>query len=157
MYDEVMQLIALAKNDEQYFKRIEQLKQMQLELAQVKEIAKTLGEADMHLANARQQAQEALSKAEEEAKEVKAKASLYLEEQINLTASMKVLKDELKQEKENLKKQVQVSKQVELDALASIKEHRELTALRNKEVEDAQKLRQSLESKYSQIKSIFNS
>ena len=50
MYDEAMQLIALAKNDEQYFKRIEDLKQRQLELVHVMEIVRVFNEVDMHMA-----------------------------------------------------------------------------------------------------------
>ena len=75
MYDEVMQLIALAKNDEKYFQRIEELKQKQLEVAQVLEIAKTLGEADKHLALARQKASDILDEAAIEAKKLKEKES----------------------------------------------------------------------------------
>jgi len=97
MYDEVMQLIALAKNDEQYFKRIEDLKQRQLELAHVMEIAKTLNEADMHMAKAKQEAEIIIKEAEQEAVEIKNTATSIIAENKGVLEKNKAKALELKE------------------------------------------------------------
>jgi len=156
MYDEVMQLIALAKNDEKYFKRIEELKEKQMELAQVMEIAKTLGEADKHLAMARQQAEAILEAAKKEAEELKVTAKAYIEEQKALSLKIKGVKDELNVKVESaLKKAADLkAKEDELDK--AIKEHHTLTAARTVEYEASLKVKQSFENKLKQMREIAN-
>jgi len=154
MYDEVMQLIALAKNDEQYFKRIEDLKKQMLELAQVKEIAKTLGEADMHLANARQKADILLNEARLEAVQIKESATQYITDQkstLDKTRQKKAFVDQKEQEVLEKLKTLEV-KEEEMNK--SIKEHRELTALRNEELEKSQKVKAEFELKLKKLKEI---
>ena len=156
MYDEVMQLISLAKNDEMYFKRIEDLKQQMLELAQVKEIAKTLDEADKHMAMARQRAAEIIADAEAEAKVIKSNADLVVTEAKATLAKAKEKKaanDKTELDLAELIKQTQ-SKQAEMEE--SIKEHRTLTALRSEEMDKANKARTTFESKMKQVREIIN-
>ncbi len=156
MYDEVMQLIALAKNDEKYFKRIEELKEKQMELAQVMEIAKTLGEADKHLAMARQQAEALVEAAKKEAAELKATANAYIEEQKALSLKIKGVKEELNAKVEAANKKVADLKAKE-DALdKAIKEHRELSVARSAEYEAALKTKTLFETKLKQMREIAN-
>ena len=156
MYDEVMQLIALAKNDEKYFKRIEELKEKQMELAQVMEIAKTLGEADKHLAMARQQAESLLEAAKKEVDEIKSKAVAYVEEQRQLAVKIKTVKSELdkKDEALNLRASKLQAKEEELEK--AIKEHRELSVARSAEYEAALKTKTLFENKLKQMREIAN-
>lgn len=156
MYDDLMQLIALAKNDEQYFKRIEDLKQMQLELGQVKEIAKTLGEADLYLANARQRAEAEREKVEKECNELRESAIAYVEEQKKLLEEAKALKATIKADKAALQQATKEAKEAVENSLAIDKERREMTALRNAEVAETQKLRKTLQDSFNQIKQIIN-
>ena len=156
MYDEVMQLIALAKNDERYFKRIEELKEKQMELAQVMEIAKTLGEADKHLAMARQQAEAIIEAAKKEAEELKNKANAYIEEQKALSLKIKGVKDELTVKVESAVKKAADLKEKEDYLDKAIKEHRELSVARSAEYEAALKVKQTFETKLKQMKELAN-
>jgi hypothetical protein len=154
MYDEVMQLIALAKNDEAYFKRIEELKEKQLELAHVMEIAKTLGEADKHLAMARQKSETALEEGRKEAEVVVEQAKNKLNEVVERE---KKLEEKIVyfKEKELLLEQKEAtltSKNKELER--AIEDHRKLTALRTEEQEKAQKVKNEFESKLKQMREI---
>jgi chemotaxis regulatin CheY-phosphate phosphatase CheZ len=124
MYDEVMQLIALAKNDEQYFKRIEELKKKQLEVAHVLEIAQTLQEADQHLAKARQDATEIVSAAEKEASEIKMKASEYVAEAKAVADKNKAVQKELKEKLETLKEKERALEILEKEKQTTIEEHK---------------------------------
>lgn len=157
MYDEVMQLIALAKNDERYFKRIEELKEKQMELAQVMEIAKTLGEADKHLAMARQQADSLLESAKQEAEEIKSKATAYIEEQKQSVLKIKTLESELDKKNEILDLKVFTLQSKEQELEKAIKEHRELTVARSAEYDASLKTRQTFENKLKLMKEIANS
>ncbi len=154
MYDEVMQLIALAKNDEQYFKRIEDLKQKQLELAHVLEIAETLKEADMHLANARQQATEILSEATKEAEAIKETAQTFVTESKLLLDKNKSKAQGLKEQEANLRKAEQDLKKIEDEMKESIADHRKLTAERSLEQQAAQKIRIEFETKLKKLREI---
>ena len=154
MYDEVMQLIALAKNDEAYFKRIDALKQQMLELAQVKEIAKTLGEADMHLASARQQADILLEEAKKTAEEMKGEATYYIQEQKLLLEKTKLKKQVVDNKETELQKSIEETKVKQEELEKSIVEHRRLSAERNEESEKAQKVRKEFEDKLRAIKEI---
>jgi hypothetical protein len=156
MYDEVMQLIALAKNDEAYFKRIDALKQQMLELAQVKEIAKTLGEADMHLASARQQADILLEEALKTAEEMKGEATYYIQEQKLLLEKTKLKKQVVDNKETELQKSIEETKVKQEELEKSIVEHRRLSAERNEESEKAQKVRKEFEDKLRAIKEIAN-
>ena len=157
MYDEVMQLIALAKNDEAYFKRIEELKVKQMELAQVMEIAKTLGEADKHLAMARQKATEIEDAATKNGELIRKEAEVFTAEQKELLFKAKAKKADLdKREVELNKREAELKiKNDELDK--AIKEHRELTAMRSEEYDKAQKIKHEFESKLKQMREIANS
>lgn len=157
MYDEVMQLIALAKNDEAYFKRIEELKTRQMDLAQVMEIAKTLGEADKHLAAARQKAAEIENEAVKDAEVIRKEAETYTTEQKDILAKAKSKKADLDKREADLNKREAdlKTKNEELDK--SIKEHRELTALRSEEYDKAQKIKHEFETKLKQMREIANS
>jgi hypothetical protein len=154
MYEEVMQLIALAKNDEQYFKRIDDLKQKQLELAHVMEIAKTLGEADMHLAKARQSAAEIVKDAEKSALEIKSSAETFVSEAKQNLEKTKEKQKVLKEKEASLDEKEKSLKVLEKTMEESIAEHRKLTALRTVEMEEAQKVRALFESKLKQIREI---
>ena len=156
MYDEVMQLIALAKNDEVYFKRIEDLKQQMLELAQVKEIAKTLGEADLHLAGARQKAEEIIDKANKDALEIKDTAQAYVTEQKDLLAKTKAKKTAIDKKEEDLDALIKANKDKHSEMETAIAEHRKLTADRTEETEKAKKIRIEFENKMRQLKEIAN-
>lgn len=154
MYDEVMQLIALAKNDEAYFKRIDDLKKQMLELAQVKEIAKTLAEADMHLASARQKADILLDDARKEAEEIKQKAVMYVDEQKQAAEKAKNKKAIVEKKEIELNDLMQQLKQKESEMETSIAEHRRLTAERNEESQKAQKVKKEFEDKLKAIREI---
>lgn len=154
MYDEVMQLIALAKNDEQYFKRIEELKKKQLEVAHVLEIAETLKEADMHLANARQQATEILSEAAKEAEVIKETANTIVAESKILLEKNKSKAQSLKEQEARLKLVEQDLKKTEDEMKASIEDHRKLTADRTIEQQAAQKVRIEFETKLKKLREI---
>lgn len=154
MYDEVMQLIALAKNDEQYFKRIEELKKKQLEVAHVLEIAQTLQEADQHLAKARQDTTELLSNAEKEAVEIKSKASEFVAEAKAVAEKNKTLQKELKEKQADLAKKEADLVLLEKEKFEVIKEHRQLTADRQVEQQAAQKVKLEFETKLKKIKEI---
>ena len=154
MYDEVMQLIALAKNDEQYFKRIEDLKQKQLELAHVLEIAETLKEADMHLANARQQATEIIVEATKEAELIKETSNSIVVESKALLEKNKAKAVSLKEQETNLRKAEQDLKKLETELTDSITEHRKLTADRTIEQQAAQKVRVEFETKLKKLREI---
>lgn len=151
-----MQLIALAKNDEQYFKRIEELKNMQLELAQYREIAKTVKEADMYLAQARQRAEEVVEKAEQEANDLRRAAIAYVEEHKHNNEQAKNLRAELKAKKADMELAQKEAEKVKAQMEQSIKEHRELTAARNFELSETQKVRKEIQDKFEQIKRIIN-
>lgn len=156
MYDEVMQLIALAKNDERYFQRIEELKQMQLELAHVKEIAKTLTEAEMHLAKARQNAEELIEDAKAEAASLKEKV-LKKEKQVKeFEASViereKALKDQAKDivvKEAELQKAIKEAKDAQAKAEQNYRDSDNIAA-------GARKLQKQIESKFARIREIMN-
>lgn len=154
MYDEVMQLIALAKNDEQYFKRIEELKQKQLELAHVLEIADTLKEADMHLANARQQATELVEVAKVEALEIKAKATQIVDENKVQLEKNKAKLQVLQEKERSLLARETGLKTLETEMNDSILKHRELTAARSLEQEEARKIRTEFETKMKKLREV---
>lgn len=156
MYDEVMQLIALAKNDEQYFKRIEALKQQMLELAQVKEIAKTLAEADMHLASARQKADILLEEAKKEAEQIKESAVAIVSDSKATLQKAKDKKAELDRKETEYTEKLVSLKQKETELDKAISEHRTLTALRTEEQEKAQKVKNEFETKLRKLKEIAN-
>lgn len=154
MYDEVMQLIALAKNDEQYFKRIEELKKKQLEVAHVLEIAETLKDADMHLAKARQEATEILDTARKEAEEIKSKASEFVAEAKAVAEKSKTLQKELKEraaEIEAKKKELEV---LEKEKQVSIDEHHKLSVDRGAEQDAARKVKNEFETKLKKMREI---
>jgi len=154
MYDEVMQLIALAKNDEQYFKRIDALKQEQLKLAHVLEIAKTLEEANMHMAKSRQDAAQILEDAQEEAKTIKASATTFLDESRQVVVKNKELQKEIKEKLEELRKKMEVTAATEKKMLESIEEHKILTAARSEEQDIARKLKNEFETKLKKMREI---
>jgi hypothetical protein len=156
MYDEVMQLIALAKNDEQYFKRIEELKAKQQELAYVMEIAKTLKDADMYLAGSRQKASELEETAKEEAEAIKAKAVSLVSENKSTLEKNKVLQATLKEKQATLdaKEKELVTLKETMDE--SIATHRKLTAERSVEQEEARKVKLEFETKLRKLKEIAN-
>ena len=156
MYDEVMQLIALAKNDEQYFKRIEVLKEKQLELAHVMEIAKTLNEADMHLAKARQDATELIKEAKQEAEEIKKKATDIVVENKALLENNKSRSITLTEKEAALSKEREGLKVLEKKLDVSIAEHRKLTAERTLEKEAGQALKREFETKLRLLREIAN-
>ena len=156
MYDEVMQLITLAKNDERYFQRIEELKAKQLELAQVTEIAKTLGEADKHLAMARQNAEAIINKAKEEAEDLKLKVT-DLEVQLKAQLTKLEKREQIVSEQEGklvesqnalekLRKDVQEEKD---------KAHQHYLAADDTATR-ARKLQKNIESKFARIRAIMN-
>ena len=149
-----MQLIALAKNDEAYFKRIDALKQQMLELAQVKEVAKTLGEADMHFANARQKAEELIEEAKTEAQGIRDQAQQYITEQKSTLEKTRQKKALVDSKEQDLVLKEQALKVLEQKMEDSIKEHRNLTAARNEEMEIARKVKHEFETKLKQIKEI---
>lgn len=157
MYDEVMQLIALAKNDEVYFKRIEELKAKQLELAQVTEIAKTLGEADKHLALARQKAESILEDATKEAEKIVKEAESLVADNKVLIEKSKKRKADLDVREESLTKARENVTIREQELEKAIKEHRSLTALRSEEHEKALKVRKEFEDKLRMMREIANS
>ena len=154
MYDEVMQLIALAKNDEQYFKRIEDLKKKQLEVAHVLEIAQTLQEADQHLAKARQDAAELISAAEKEGEEIKSKAADFVAEAKAVADKNKVKAEQLKELETRLLASERDLKTLEKTMQDSIDEHRKLTAARSVEQEAAQKVRVEFETKLKKLREV---
>ena len=154
MYDEVMQLIALAKNDEQYFKRIEELKKKQLEVAHVLEIAETLKDADMHLAKARQEATEILEVARKEAEEIKGTATVHVQETKATLEKNKVKALQLKELETRLAANERDLKTLEKTMQDSIEEHRKLTAARSVEQEAAQKVRLEFETKLKKLREV---
>lgn len=154
MYDEVMQLIALAKNDEQYFKRIEELKKKQLEVAHVLEIAETLKDADMHLAKARQEATEILEVAHKEAEEIKGTATVFVQETKATLEKNKVKALQLKELETRLVANEKDLKTLEKTMQDSIEEHRKLTAARSVEQEAAQKVRLEFETKLKKLREV---
>ena len=154
MYDEVMQLIALAKNDEEYFKRIEALKQQMLELAQVKEIAKTLGEADMHLAKSRQDASDIIETAKKEAEDIKAQAQTYVDEQKQAAEKAKAKKQAAEKKDDELKELIAGTTAKQEGLEKAILEHRKLTQERSEELEKAGKVRKEFEEKLKLIREI---
>lgn len=154
MYDEVMQLIALAKNDEQYFKRIEELKKKQLEVAHVLEIAETLKDADMHLAKARQEATEILEIARKEAEEIKGTATVFVQETKATLEKNKVKALQLKELETRLATNEKDLKTLEKTMQDSIEEHRRLTAARSVEQEAAQKVRLEFETKLKKLREV---
>lgn len=154
MYDEVMQLIALAKNDEQYFKRIDALKQEQLKLAHVLEIAKTLEEANMHMAKSRQDAAQILEDAQEEAKTIKASASTFLDESRQVVVKNKELQKEIKEKLEELRKKIEATASTEKKMLDSIEEHHKLSVARAEEQDIARKLKNEFETKLKKMREI---
>ncbi len=154
MYDEVMQLIALAKNDEQYFKRIDALKQEQLKLAHVLEIAKTLEEANMHMAKSRQDAAQILEDAQEEAKVIKASASTFLDESRQVVVKNKELQKEIKEKLEELRKKMEATASTEKKMLDSIEEHHKLSVARSEEQDIARKLKNEFETKLKKMREI---
>ena len=154
MYDEVMQLIALAKNDEQYFKRIEELKQKQLEVAHVLEIADTLKEADMHLAKARQEATQILEEAKAEAVQIKATADVSVAETKALLEKNKIKAQALKDRESNLQREEEQLKMLEKTMKDSIETHRKLTAERSVEQEAAKKVKLEFETKLKKLKEV---
>lgn len=156
MFDEVRQLVALAKNDEQYFKRIEALKDKQLELAHVLEIAKTLGEADMHLAQARQEAAEIIEKANKEAEEIKGKAESIVADTKATLEKNKAKAVALKEKEVNLEAQGIANKQLEKELEKAIKDHRDLTAARSEEQEAARKVKLEFTEKLRKLKEVAN-
>ena len=155
--DDLMQLVALAKNDEQYFKRIEGLKQMQMELAQYKEIADTVKEADMHLARARQRAQEVVEQAEQEGNALRKSAIEYVEEQKRLIEQHKQLKADLKEKKQAMDVAIAEARAATVSSEKIDKERREMTELRNKEIAETLRIRKHYEEKFTEIKRIINS
>ena len=157
MYDEVMQLIALAKNDEQYFKRIEELKKKQLEVAHVLEIAETLKDADMHLAKARQEATEILELARKEAEEIKGTATVFVQETKATLEKNKVKALQLKEQETRLASNEKDLKTLEKTMQDSIEEHRKLTAARSVEQEAAQKVRLEFETKLKKLREVATS
>lgn len=154
MYDEVMQLIALAKNDEQYFKRIDALKQEQLKLAHVLEIAKTLEEANMHMAKSRQDAAQILEDAQEEAKAIKASAATFLDESRQVVVKNKELQKEIKEKLEELRKKMEATASTEKKMLDSIEEHHKLSVARAEEQDIARKLKNEFETKLKKMREI---
>ena len=154
--DDLMQLVALAKNDEQYFKRIEGLKQMQMELAQYKEIADTVKEADMHLARARQRAQEVVEQAEQEGNALRKSAIEYVEEQKRLIEQHKQLKADLKEKKQAMDVAIAEARAATVSSEKIDKERREMTELRNKEIAETLRIRKHYEEKFTEIKRIIN-
>lgn len=157
MYDEVMQLIALAKNDEQYFKRIEELKQKQLEVAHVLEIAKTLQDADQHLAKARQDASEIVATAEKEALTIKGAADAVVNETKVTLEKAKAKLLALKEKETRLDEKEKELKLLEKEKQDSIDEHRKLTAARSVEFETSQKIRKEFEDKLKKMRELANS
>lgn len=157
MYDEVMQLIALAKNDEAYFKRIEELKQKQLEVAHVLEIAKTLEQADMHKAMARQEAAEIVVEAEKEAEKIKESASSIVAESKATLDKAKAKIAALKDKEELLNKKEKELLALEQKMNDSITEHKKLTADRSIEQEAAKKVRLEFEGKLKKFRELANS
>lgn len=154
MYDEVMQLIALAKNDEAYFKRIEELKQKQLELAHVMEIAKTLGEADMHMAKAKQEATFILEEATKEAEEIKSTATGIVSENKGILEKNKVLEQSLKKKEKDLATKERDIEETKKELEVTIQEHRKLTADRTVEQEEARKVKLEFTEKLKKIREI---
>lgn len=157
MYDEVMQLIALAKNDEQYFKRIEALKQEQLKLAQVLEIAKTIEEANMHMAKARQDAAQVIEEAQNEASEIKKSAVVFLEENRGIVSKNKDLQKEIKEKLEELKKKQTQLEATEKEMIKSIEEHKQLSVARTEEQDIARKVKNEFEMKLKKMREIASS
>lgn len=157
MYDEVMQLIALAKNDEQYFKRIEELKNKQLEVAHVLEIAKTLQDADQHLAKARQDASKIIAEAEKETLTIKGAADAVVSETKNTLEKAKAKLLALKEKETRLDEKEKELKLLEKEKQDSIDAHRKLTADRTIEFEAAQKVRKEFEDKLKKLREIANS
>jgi len=154
MYDEVMQLIALAKNDEQYFKRIEDLKQRQLELAHVMEIAKTLNEADMHMAKAKQEAEIIIKEAEQEAVEIKNTATSIIAENKGVLEKNKAKALELRKNDDILIAKIAESDKLKKELEVTIQEHRKLTADRTVEQEEARKVKLEFTEKLKKIREI---
>lgn len=154
MYDEVMQLIALAKNDEQYFKRIEDLKQKQLELAHVMEIAATLKEADMHLAKARQQASEIEEEARKKAIEIESSALAVISDNKSLLDKNKLKQKALTDKEEQLNKRESELSALKKELDVSIEEHRKLTAARSEEMEKAKVVRVEFETKLKKLREL---
>ena len=142
---------------EKYFQRIEELKQKQLEVAQVLEIAKTLGEADKHLALARQKASDILDEAAIEAKKLKEKVDNLIAKNEDLIKKneQKVLANTTKQKE--LDEAIEVCKQKELELAESIKEHRALSAARSEELDLARKTKKQIEDKFAQVRKLINS
>lgn len=152
--EEFLQLMSLVKNDERYFKRIEELKEKQLELSHVLEIAGTVKEADMYLANARQQAAEIRVAAEEEAKEIKERAAVILRDNRAASEKVKAKKEALDAKEQELVHDRQKLKQLEVDLEKSIEEHRKLTAERTAEAEAAVKVRHEFETKLKKMREL---
>lgn len=157
MYDEVMQLIQLAKNDEKYFKRIEELKEKQLEVAQVLEIAKTLGEADKHMALAKQQAAQIIKEAEEEAISIKEAAKAHVDAAKAAADKATKIKDKFAQKELELSAEIQKNKDTTESLEKKIKEHREYTELRTVEYNEYIKLKKEFDFKLKQMREIANS
>lgn len=156
MNEDLMQLMALVKNDPAYFARLEELKNKQLELAHVMEIASTVKEADMYLANARQQAVEIRKEAQKKAEEIKASADALVVEQKNLVAKTKERKATLDKREVDLAIHAKAVQEKEVELEKAIAEHRQLTQARTEEMEKAQKVRLDFETKLRKLKEIAN-
>ena len=97
-----------------------------------------------------------ITDANKEADRLKAEASSYVLEQKNLVTKNAKKKSDLddREAKLLLAQQELVSKQSELDK--SIKDHRDLTALRSEEYEKALRTRKEFEDKLRQMREIAN-
>lgn len=157
MNEEIMQLISLVKNDEVYFKRIEELKAKQLEVAHATEIAKTLKQAEMYLANARQQGEEILEAAKKEVEDIRAAALVVLAENKVKLEKNKAKEIALKEKEEEQNKVKEELVALEKTLTASIEQHRQLTAERSIEQEAAKKVRAEFETKLKKLKEVANS
>jgi len=121
------------------------------------EIAKTLKDADMYLAGARQKAAEIEETAKLAADEIKAAATTLVSDNKSTLEKNKAIQATLKEKKATLE-----TKQVELDKLKltmdeAIAEHRKLTADRSIEQEAARKVKLEFETKLRKMKEIATS
>lgn len=154
-YKELTELLAFVKSEEQYIKRIEELKHQEMKLAHVRSIATTIEQADMIMADAKEKAKNIVDSAINEANEITAKAEKLKQELLTEIAETKTKQKELKEATKKLeeeKNQFELNNQ-ELEK--SIADHRTYSSKLQTEITHYQDLKKSLDQKFLALKHLM--
>lgn len=154
---DIVELLQFVKNDTQYFKRIEDLRQQEMQLNHVKDIANTLQQAELYISDAKIKAAEVIAKAEQEAKEIKAEANKYKVDVDKAGLDVKELKKQIKEKEKEVQAQLVLLKEQEVALAGEIKRAQANTQAGLVEYERYKNLKHTLEDKFVQFKQIMNS